>query len=185
MRAYFADYYREHYDAQKPRRQTYGKQYRSRTEVMARARERAARDYARNPPLMRARSQAYRKRHPEVVRAYTKRYGEAHREAKRVSFEKWRVAHLQERAQTQARRRARERGAVGSHTLGEWLEKCALFGRRCFYCGEARPLTRDHKVPLIRGGSDFIDNIVPACRRCNCSKGTRTSSEFLAMRPAA
>ena len=49
----------------------------------------------------------------------------------------------------------------------------------CAYCGKALPLHRDHKIPLTRGGANDITNIVPACRSCNCRKGTRTSAEFL------
>ena len=50
------------------------------------------------------------------------------------------------------RRRALKAGSGGSHTSAEWIEKRALLGNVCFYCGRAGPLTRDHKVPLSRGG---------------------------------
>jgi 5-methylcytosine-specific restriction endonuclease McrA len=36
----------------------------------------------------------------------------------------------------------------------------------------------DHRIPLTRGGSNLIDNILPACRRCNRRKGTMTEEEF-------
>lgn len=48
-------------------------------------------------------------------------------------------------------------------------------GGLCFYCGLAlnpyRNFSIDHVVPKSRGGSDDPDNLVPACRRCNCRKG--------------
>jgi len=40
-------------------------------------------------------------------------------------------------------------------------------------------LTKDHLIPLSRGGSNFIHNIRPADLRCNQLKGTKTVSEFL------
>lgn len=64
--------------------------------------------------------------------------------------------------------------------MQEWREKCALLGNVCIYCGEAKPLTRDHDVPLTRGGTDDIANLLPACKSCNSRKGTRTAREYLA-----
>ena len=58
-------------------------------------------------------------------------------------------------------------------------------GRRCQYCGrteaEARRagvrLTRDHVMPLSRGGRDEWRNVVTACETCNNRKADRTPEE--------
>ncbi len=47
----------------------------------------------------------------------------------------------------------------------------------CLYCGYEFPennLTRDHVIPLSRGGRDRWSNVVSACRQCNTRKGNRT-----------
>lgn len=47
----------------------------------------------------------------------------------------------------------------------------------CCYCGsQKRPelLTRDHIVPLSRGGGDHWKNVVTACKPCNQKKGAKT-----------
>jgi 5-methylcytosine-specific restriction endonuclease McrA len=36
----------------------------------------------------------------------------------------------------------------------------------------------DHVHPLSRGGADAEHNIVPACARCNLSKGAKTLAEW-------
>jgi 5-methylcytosine-specific restriction endonuclease McrA len=43
----------------------------------------------------------------------------------------------------------------------------------CHYCGvwlELRFRTIDHVVPLSKGGRHNMDNIVVACKPCNCKK---------------
>lgn len=70
----------------------------------------------------------------------------------------------------------------GSHTHTQWLRKLAEYDG-CPDCGRRwseipqRPdrryryvWTKDHIVPLNKGGSDSIDNIRPLCYRCNSSK---------------
>ena len=76
----------------------------------------------------------------------------------------------------QKRRRARKKGADGSHTLGEWDLLKKQYGHRCPACGKEEPeikLTEDHIVPLVKGGSDYIENIQPLCRSCNSRKYTK------------
>lgn len=52
----------------------------------------------------------------------------------------------------------------------------------CFYCGEPAT-TRDHVQPRSHGGSNSLDNLVPACARCNSLKGShRLPSESLLRR---
>ena len=46
----------------------------------------------------------------------------------------------------------------------------------CRYCGQAAHEV-DHVLPVSRGGSDAIDNLVAACMRCNRAKGKRTPEE--------
>jgi len=60
------------------------------------------------------------------------------------------------------------------------LNNQALFARdahMCMYCGSqfaARGLSRDHILPLSKGGTDSWKNVVSACKRCNNRKAGRT-----------
>lgn len=50
----------------------------------------------------------------------------------------------------------------------------------CLYCGEQFPvseLTRDHVIPVSRGGLTVWENCVTACRSCNQKKDDRTPEE--------
>ena len=48
----------------------------------------------------------------------------------------------------------------------------------CIYCGtyinpEAPELSFDHKLALVNGGENSVDNLVISCRSCNSSKGKK------------
>jgi hypothetical protein len=57
---------------------------------------------------------------------------------------------------------------------------------RCEYCGtdlsakpgKANSYEADHRVPRSRGGPSNQENLAPACRTCNRSKGARTPEEW-------
>ncbi|NBK77313.1 HNH endonuclease [bacterium D16-76] len=56
-----------------------------------------------------------------------------------------------------------------------------LTGGRCAYCGTQiafDDMQVDHVVPLRKGGSDTMDNMLPACRSCNHYKSTLTVEQF-------
>lgn len=79
------------------------------------------------------------------------------------------ISHLK------ARRYAREKGAIGSHTLVEWNDLLFSYGSCCAACGSDKELTKDHIIPLSKGGSDYIENIQPLCKSCNSRKGNKIS----------
>lgn len=51
-------------------------------------------------------------------------------------------------------------------------------GTICALCGEPGADSVDHDVPVARGGSNHIDNLVPAHAVCNQRKGNRTLDEW-------
>jgi hypothetical protein len=62
-------------------------------------------------------------------------------------------------------------------------------GYLCFYCDKdvsgtfKDPLhsgSADHLLPVKRGGTDDLDNLVTACRSCNSRKSQKTLEEYRA-----
>lgn len=51
----------------------------------------------------------------------------------------------------------------------------ALYGDRCWLCGQPGATSVDHVVPISKGGAMFaVDNMRPAHLRCNQARGNRT-----------
>ena len=137
----------------------------------------------------------WRRAHMDRDRTRALRWARANPERHRQAARDWRAGHLKYRREydrayarshpevigaKDRNRRARHLSADGRFSSTEWLALVASFGGCCAYCGLSDlPLTADHRVPLARGGSNYISNIVPACRSCNSRKGTRTDSEFV------
>ena len=49
------------------------------------------------------------------------------------------------------------------------------FNWHCAYCGvKPNILTIDHVIPQSQNGSNEINNLLPACRRCNTRKGAKS-----------
>jgi len=63
------------------------------------------------------------------------------------------------------------------------LNNNALFARDahiCLYCGNkflAQDLSRDHVIPISKGGQDDWKNVVTACKRCNNHKAGQTPEQ--------
>ena len=66
-------------------------------------------------------------------------------------------------------------------------------GRMCHYCDRPvpRPGTKggygthiDHVVPVAKGGSHDMENLVVSCKRCNREKGSKSYRDYLEWRLA-
>jgi len=125
---------------------------------------------------------------------YSRNYREANLEIVRERFAAWEAKNPNyaaiwakrnpERAREKVlRRRANRRNAKTFEVRSKDLAKAR--GRaqgRCTYCmadlSDGGGLHWDHVVPLVAGGDHSIGNLVPACSRCNVSKGSFLLSEW-------
>jgi 5-methylcytosine-specific restriction endonuclease McrA len=135
-----------------------------------------SRDWQRNnPEKTREKSKRYRVRHPKKILEYAERHRKSHREYYREYARKYRLENPEWSYQTGLIRRARKVAAGGHHTYSDVKKKYETQGKRCYWCGCELNGTyhADHYIPLSRGGSNAIENIVIACPACNLSKKDR------------
>lgn len=145
-----------------------------------RDRKYSARYRAKNRAKRRLALQRWRTENPEKVRAQQQRASQKRRGKRpqlRAAFQKWRRNNPDKVRERDARRRARKAAApINNFTAKQWRALCKAAGYRCAYCHKKFPfkqLTQDHIIPLSKGGSHTLANIVPACLSCNSRKKDR------------
>ena len=55
----------------------------------------------------------------------------------------------------------------------------------CYLCLNSIEFGKDHlehKIPLVRGGTNEYNNLAIACQKCNCKKHNKTEEEFIKMK---
>ncbi len=71
----------------------------------------------------------------------------------------------------------RKDGVTGYHSFAEENDLMEKFGGICAYCPK-KANGIDHVVPIRRGGTNDISNILPCCYSCNSLKKNRTLEEL-------
>lgn len=93
-------------------------------------------------------------------------------------------------------RNARKRDLPSTFTEADWQACLAYWDNRCCICGRSPDmwmvLSRDHWIPLSKGGGFTADNIVPTCfarkgaplgePSCNASRRDREAADWLVER---
>lgn len=190
------------------KRKEYGKKYyaENREKVRAQQREGYYKDvektraykrdqHAADPERYRGFAKAWREANPEkrasdkrqyylknkdTITFKNKAYVEANPEKVAARQSAWREANPGKVRVNSHRRRTLELNAEGSFTALEWEAKLALYRGKCHWCHKKIKGTphADHVIPLAKGGTNYINNIVPSCATCNFSKGAKLPHDF-------
>lgn len=137
--------------------------------------------YARNTEKNRAYARAYYYAHKAEKQEYAAQFRLSHAAYLKTYYLAYARAHPDKMAEKHQRRRARMHGAQRlTLTEAQWREIKEAFDHRCAYCGRRmQRLEKDHITPVDNHGDYHVHNIVPACRRCNASKGTRPAPKLV------
>ena len=153
------------------------KEYRRRWYIKNRERllKKKRNDYKDNREKVLKQNNQWKKNNPEYMKQYytdnKERLGEQRKQYHQT--EKGKAA--KQRARTE--RRTKIRMIINTLTAKEWLDILEKHDYRCIYCGkkliDSFDTTRDHVIPISKGGYNTKENVVPACRCCNSKKGNK------------
>lgn len=103
------------------------------------------------------------------------------KEQRRAKSREWNKANKDKRALAMSKRRAlQKQNGIFLITSKEILK---IQKSKCFYCGMPGG-ELDHVIPLSKGGTHGIGNLVAACRSCNSSKNNLFLAEWKLKRKA-
>lgn len=124
----------------------------------------AAQTKYRADGILQQRDRARYAREADKRRAYAKQY-------LKDNPERMRAVRL--------RRKGRIRARSFQFTEKDWQRLVSRFRGCCAYCGApSAVLQREHVIPLARGGTHGVGNILPVCPTCNYAKKDKLLVEW-------
>lgn len=127
-----------------------------------------------------ARDKEYAIKHREEKADYHRNWTDKNRERVNAKTRDWAKAHPEYGKQRKSKRRARENNAQGTHTARDTQLQYKSQNGLCWWCGceLGNQWHEDHLIPLNRGGTDWANNIVCSCPKCNLSRADKLPSEW-------
>jgi 5-methylcytosine-specific restriction endonuclease McrA len=129
----------------------------------------------------------YRQTHKEQINArYRKHYAESMQDEtwrEHQRYMAYKESHTARAKRFKLERSAKRRGLekIVENTLSENdIKFLYLFqDKKCACCSkefsDSLPYTLDHIIPLSKGGGLTLENVQLLCRKCNCSKGIKST----------
>jgi hypothetical protein len=137
--------------------------------------------YKNNAESLRADQRERYRSDPTRSNSATMRWRQSHIEQSKEMRRDWRRRNPEKQRLYKQNRRASLLNTDRTLTVEQWENIKSKYNHLCCYCGEPKPLTIDHWIPLSRKGTHTANNVVPACKSCNSKKRTRTGEEYFAL----
>lgn len=117
----------------------------------------------------------------EALKEKSKNYYYLNRDSKIEYARKYASEHREESNQYKYRcadkRKRLTSGKSIPYSLEQLNARWEYFGNKCYLCGEAGTLTKDHVKPISKGGWDCLSNLRPAHQSCNSKKNSKWKEE--------
>ena len=135
--------------------------------------------YSKNKTKVKQNVAQWKEQNPQKVKKYAQKYFQnikaRDKDKRSAEFKNWRLENPEKDKDRSHRRRARLRNAKTFSVTSKEIKLLLL--KPCFYCGN-KSSQIDHIVPLSRGGTHGIGNLIQACAPCNHSKKDKLIMEW-------
>lgn len=138
--------------------------------------------YPENSEKLKQRTRDWSKANPDRKKLADQQYHKRtyDRAKTNESVKRWRKANPEQHRAQLSKRRARKMNAEGHYSAQDVRDLYEEQQGLCAYCG-IRLFDEyhiDHVVPLVRGGTNWPDNLLLACPDCNLLKGDKLLPEW-------
>ena len=135
--------------------------------------EHASKCWLENKDVMYARNKKWAQANPQKLYGYQKNKSTKY---KSDLHNRWVAKNLEHVRDYSHKRRAVAKNNGVYDILPKHIKQ--LYGSPCLYCGSTYKITADHVIPITKGGTHSIGNLVPACLSCNSSKHNHFITEW-------
>jgi len=131
------------------------------------------------PEAKRKRLRAYYLKRKDYINNRQKEWCKKNPEKRKEIQRRWVLKNRDKMRFYSNLRHYREKFALGKVNF-EQVKSLYLKFPFCYYCKINKSNSIDHKIPLSKGGTNNIDNLVPACISCNSKKKDKTELDYMA-----
>lgn len=132
---------------------------------------------SKTPEYQREQNKKWRLKNKDKANQLSKKWRMENKDKANELTKIWKANNPDKVRKYKHQRRVNKTLTFGCHSIVEWNKLKSEYNWTCPCCKLKEPniiLTRDHIIPVSKGGSDDIGNIQPLCKSCNSKKYTKT-----------
>ena len=170
-KAYMKEYNEKNKDRLREYNKEYNKEYREKNKDKL---KKSKKEYYENN------KDKLKERNKEYYKEYRERNKDKLKERNKEYMKEYRERNKDKLKERDKRYRHKKRGNGGSYTQLQWLDTLEYFDYKCAYTGECikHGCHVEHIVPVSKGGTSYIWNLVPSTASANLSKHNRDMEEW-------
>lgn len=171
------EYQKERYQNNKEQLNKYQKEYNKKNKKQINKYQKDY--YQNNKEQLKKNKKEYRKSNKEEINKHQRIYYQINKKQINEYQKKYRKNNKEYFKTTKQKRRTLKQNSGGSYTVEQWNEALKYFNNKCAYSGKPmEQVSVEHIIPITKGGTSYIWNIIPCELSLNKSKNNKYLLEW-------